>query len=249
MKLSPQCRTSFHTRLEMNPNDRPLTLQIQPNNMLNYIKIYVCLCVCLCAQSCPTLCDPRQAPGLQPARLLCPFLGKKTGVGCHFLLQGIFRTQRGGKPSLLCLLYCRHSRVLFVRALIPSLISSRRLHLQTPSPWGLGFNLNLVAEDTDFQPMVVPKTTLASQIYLVAPWLQCVAMLMALISDHVNKAESAGERYSGQFLRRLSAGSQGSPLPANKITQGRLPPSTPHVPSTRNTNERLSYQGCVELVM
>ena len=87
MKLSPQCRTSFHTRLEMNPNDRPLTLQIQPNNMLNYIKIYVCLCVCLCAQSCPTLCDPRQAPGLQPARLLCPFLGKKTGVGCHFLLQ------------------------------------------------------------------------------------------------------------------------------------------------------------------
>ena len=33
--------------------------------------------------------------GLQPARLLCPrdFLGKNTGVGCHFLLQGIFGTQ------------------------------------------------------------------------------------------------------------------------------------------------------------
>ena len=30
MKLSPQCRTSFHTKLEINPNDRPLTLQIQP---------------------------------------------------------------------------------------------------------------------------------------------------------------------------------------------------------------------------
>ena len=30
--------------------------------------------------------------GLQPARLLCPwdFPGKNTGVGCHFLLQGIF---------------------------------------------------------------------------------------------------------------------------------------------------------------
>ena len=37
-------------------------------------------------------CDPQ---GLWPARLLCPwdFLGKHTGVGCHFLLQGIFLTQ------------------------------------------------------------------------------------------------------------------------------------------------------------
>ena len=33
--------------------------------------------------------------GLQPTRLLCPcsFAGKNTGVGCHFLLQGIFLTQ------------------------------------------------------------------------------------------------------------------------------------------------------------
>ena len=33
--------------------------------------------------------------GLWPARLLCPwdFPGKNTGVGCHFLLQGIFLTQ------------------------------------------------------------------------------------------------------------------------------------------------------------
>ena len=36
------------------------------------------------AQSCPTLCDPMDT------RLLRPwgFLGKSTGVGCHFLLQG-----------------------------------------------------------------------------------------------------------------------------------------------------------------
>ena len=33
--------------------------------------------------------------GLQPARLLCPWdsPGKNTGVGCHFLLLGIFPTQ------------------------------------------------------------------------------------------------------------------------------------------------------------
>ena len=44
-----------------------------------------------------------QPPGL---RLLCPcnFSGKNTGVGCHFLLQGIFPTQ-GSNPCLLCLLH------------------------------------------------------------------------------------------------------------------------------------------------
>ena len=33
-------------------------------------------------------------------------LGKDTGVGCHFLLEGIFLTQ-GSNLHLLCLLYCR----------------------------------------------------------------------------------------------------------------------------------------------
>ena len=38
--------------------------------------------------------DSLRPHGLQPARLLCPwdFPGKNTGVGCHFLLQGIFLT-------------------------------------------------------------------------------------------------------------------------------------------------------------
>ena len=37
--------------------------------------------------------------GLQPARLLCrwDFPGKNTGVGCHFLLQGLFLTQRANQ--------------------------------------------------------------------------------------------------------------------------------------------------------
>ena len=41
--------------------------------------------------SCPTLWPHR----LQPARLLCPwdFPGKSTGVGRHFLLEGIFPNQ------------------------------------------------------------------------------------------------------------------------------------------------------------
>ena len=46
--------------------------------------------------------DSLQPHGLQPTRLLCPrnFPGKNTGVGCHFLLQGIFPTQRSN-PHLL----------------------------------------------------------------------------------------------------------------------------------------------------
>ena len=40
--------------------------------------------------------DSLQFHGLQPSRLLCPwdFPEKNTGVGCHFLLQGIFLTLR-----------------------------------------------------------------------------------------------------------------------------------------------------------
>ena len=63
-----------------------------------------CLSV-LVVQSCPTLKSHR----LQPTRFLCPFdsPGKNTGVGCHFLLQGIFLTQ-GQNPGLL---HCR--RILY----------------------------------------------------------------------------------------------------------------------------------------
>ena len=47
------------------------------------------------AQLCPTLGGPMDW-------LLCPWdsPGKNTGVGCHFLLQGIFPTQ-GSNPHLL----------------------------------------------------------------------------------------------------------------------------------------------------
>ena len=49
--------------------------------------------------------DSLQPLGLLPARLLCPwnFPGKNFGMGCHFLLQGIFLIQ-GLNPHLLHLL-------------------------------------------------------------------------------------------------------------------------------------------------
>ena len=58
--------------------------------------------------ACSVASSPWWPYGLSPARFLCPwnFLGKNTEVGCHFLLQGIFLTQRSN-PSLLYLLHCR----------------------------------------------------------------------------------------------------------------------------------------------
>ena len=46
-------------------------------------------------------CDPC---GLQPTRFLCPwdYPGKNTGVGCHFLLLGIFPAQELNLHLLHC---------------------------------------------------------------------------------------------------------------------------------------------------
>ena len=54
--------------------------------------------MCLVAQLCPTLCDPIDcSPSGSSVHGESP--GKNTGVGCHALLQGIFKTQ-GSNPGL-----------------------------------------------------------------------------------------------------------------------------------------------------
>ena len=71
-----------------------------------YIYIYIYIYIYM-KRSCSIVSDSLPPHGLQPTRLLCPwdFPGKSTGVGCHFLLQGIFPTQ-GLNPGLL---YCRQT--------------------------------------------------------------------------------------------------------------------------------------------
>ena len=56
--------------------------------------------------SCSVVSNSLRPHGFQHARLPCPWdpPGKNTGVGCHFLLQGIFPTQESN-PCLLCLLH------------------------------------------------------------------------------------------------------------------------------------------------
>ena len=50
---------------------------------------------CMCMLSSSVMFDPLQLHGLYPDRPLCPwdFPCKNPGVGCHFLLQGIFSDQ------------------------------------------------------------------------------------------------------------------------------------------------------------
>ena len=57
---------------------------------------------CVCVVSCSVMPDSLRPSGLQPAKLFCPwdFSSKNTGVGCHFLLQGLFLT-RGSNLHLL----------------------------------------------------------------------------------------------------------------------------------------------------
>ena len=67
-----------------------------------YIYMYVYICAKL-LQSCLTLCDPMDysPPG---SSVHGDSLGNNTGVDCHALLQGIFKTQ-GWNLCLLCLLH------------------------------------------------------------------------------------------------------------------------------------------------
>ena len=64
--------------------------------IVNLFELWMCMKV---TQSCPILCNTMDHT---VARLLClvDFPDKNTGVGCHFLLQGIFQTQ-GSNTGLL----------------------------------------------------------------------------------------------------------------------------------------------------
>ena len=62
------------------------------------------MCVCLCSVAKLCLCNPMDcSPPMSSVHGI--FLGKNTGVDCHFLLQGIFSTQ-GLNPGLL---HCRQT--------------------------------------------------------------------------------------------------------------------------------------------
>ena len=73
------------------------------------LSVFVPVC-CLVAKLCLTLCDPMDC---SPPGSLCPWDSpdKITGLGCHFLLQGISPTQRLN----LCPLHPLHCRQILYR--------------------------------------------------------------------------------------------------------------------------------------
>ena len=90
MKI-PSVHSQFHMQWSYCP------LSQYRNSFLEYPH-HCCCCYCLVAKMCPALRTPRSIA----CQLLCPwnFPGKNTVVGCHFLLQGLFPTQRSN-PHLL----------------------------------------------------------------------------------------------------------------------------------------------------
>ena len=83
--------------------------QLSKQHSLFHFEISACLRAKL-LQGCLTLWTPRTVAGQAPLRIfsienpLWDSLGKNTGVGFHFFLQGIFLTQ-GANVCLLCLLH------------------------------------------------------------------------------------------------------------------------------------------------
>ena len=113
-----RARTRLWTHSHLDPWNGPLPSPsaVQTRKHLTN-SLFSCVCVCVSHSVMSNSLRPR---GLQPAKLLCPqdFSGKNTGVGCHFLLQGIFPAQRLN-PGLL---HCRQT--LYHLSLIVDLFST-----------------------------------------------------------------------------------------------------------------------------
>ena len=67
--------------------------------------------VCSVAQFYPTLCSPMDFS--PPGSCLWHFLGKNTAVGCHFLLQGIFRPRDQIHISCVSYISCIGKQILY----------------------------------------------------------------------------------------------------------------------------------------
>ena len=93
------CRAPSLSRGQQFHNPRKTKPKERPEHKTKGIN-RVCVRV-LVTQLCPTLCDSMDtvAAVAHQALLSMEFSGKNTGVGCHFLLQGIFLTQES-KPGL-----------------------------------------------------------------------------------------------------------------------------------------------------
>ena len=109
---SPALQTdSLPTELQGKLNTHRIHPQFIPDfkgNVSAMVSWLMVLAISLLCVSHSVVSNSFRPHGVQPARFLCPWdsPGKNTGVGCHFLLQRIFLTQRSNLGQSLGLLHC-----------------------------------------------------------------------------------------------------------------------------------------------
>ena len=103
---------------------------------------------------CSVMSSSLQPYGLQPARLLHPWdsPGKNTGVGCHFLLHGIFPAQ-GLNPHVQCFLHWQ------VNLLPVSHLGSPQTFLYTPIIQNQIMPLYAIADVTCLHHLFLKKSS------------------------------------------------------------------------------------------
>ena len=86
-----QLPSTLHPSFLLQP--KSLLLKHKRDSLTLFLQNLQAACVRVLAHSGAATC--LRPHGRRPARLLCPWdsPGKNAGVGCHFLLQGIFPTQ------------------------------------------------------------------------------------------------------------------------------------------------------------
>ena len=112
LELACRCQLAqipnLHSRQELSPalTEKHVIGEGRDKKELHFSYNFVIPCCCLIGKLCLTLCDPMDCspPGFSVHGIL---QARTLGVGCHFLLQGIFPTQ----GSNLHLLHC--TRILY----------------------------------------------------------------------------------------------------------------------------------------
>ena len=97
------------------------------------------------------LTDSLRSQRLLPTGFLCPWNspGKNTGVGCHFLLQGVFPTQ-GSNLRLLCLLHRQ------VDSLPPVPLESRNKTIKSKITDNI-ISLSVLSAKPGPRPLLIPS--------------------------------------------------------------------------------------------
>ena len=155
------------------------------------------LCVCV---SHSVVSDSLQPHGLWPTRFLCPWTspGKNTGLGCHFLLQGIFLTKAG---SLICL--CLLTAKVFQSLTALNWFLPAELHFDWFKHglllchrmwWTLLVPTNLlsthpsnflpVGESPDFV-LVIVSSMCSGKVSLLSPRVYIIIILRELVLGHM----------------------------------------------------------------